>query len=87
MSGLDLVQIRRVLLDSCVEMGLFEASAAPAIWTKDLIDTGAIDSMGLVTLAGILEENFEIEVPHEIMVAEIRTLGKLAEHVFKATRG
>lgn len=87
MSGLDLVEIRRVLLDSCVEMGLFEAADAPAIWSKDLIDTGAIDSMGLVTLAGILDEKFEIEVPHEIMVAEIRTLSKLAEHVFKETRG
>jgi acyl carrier protein len=73
--------IKEKLLAACLEQGLFEAADVPGIWNADLIDSGAINSMGLLALEGILEENFGVAIPHEMLVAELRTLNKLAEHV------
>lgn len=79
--------VKQRLLAACLEEGLFENEAVPAIWKKDLIDAGAIDSMGLLALEGILETEFGASVPHEIMVAELRTLEKLALYLHAKAAG
>lgn len=80
-AGKEIRIIKEELFAACLEQGLFEAADAPGIWNADLIDSGAIDSMGLLTLEGILEEDFGVAIPHEMLVAELRTLNKLAEYV------
>jgi acyl carrier protein len=73
------------LLGRCVEDGVFarEAHVDPA---EDLVESGLVDSMGLLMLAALIEETYDITIPEALFVAELRTLGRIAAHLERELR-
>ena len=47
----------------------------------DLFDFGVIDSMGLIVLAVAIEEDYEVSVPQELLLAELRTPLAIANYI------
>ena len=73
------------LLDRCVEDGVFarETRVDPS---DDLVESGHVDSMGLLMLAAVIEETYEVTVPEAVFVAELRTLGRIAAYLERELR-
>jgi acyl carrier protein len=73
------------LLGRCVEDGVFarETHVNPA---DDLVESGLVDSMGLLMLAALIEETYEVTIPEALFVAELRTLARIAAHLEREVR-
>jgi acyl carrier protein len=73
------------LLDRCVEDGVFarETHVDPS---DDLVESGLVDSMGLLMLAALIEETYEVTIPEAVFVAELRTLAKIAAYLERELR-
>ena len=73
------------LLGRCVEDGVFarETRVNPA---DDLVESGLVDSMGLLMLAALIEETYEVTIPEALFVAELRTLSRIAAHLERELR-
>jgi len=77
------------LLQHCLEDGVF-ARGAQVNPGDDLIESGLVDSMGLVMLASLIEETYQVVIPEAVFVAELRTLARVAAYVdleLRAGRG
>jgi acyl carrier protein len=77
------------LLECCIEQGLFvgEAAIDPGV---DLVESGLVDSMGLMMLASLIEETYDLVIPEALFVAELRTLAAIAAYLeleLRAGRG
>src|SRR3954469_9993784 len=73
------------LLGRCVEDGVFarETLVDPS---EDLVESGLVDSMGLLMLAALIEETYEVTIPEALFVAELRTLARIAGHLERELR-
>lgn len=73
------------LLDRCVEDGVFarDTRVDPA---DDLVESGHVDSMGLLMLAALIEETYEVTIPEPVFVAELRTLARIAAYLERELR-
>jgi|GEM_PF-3228381 len=47
----------------------------------DLLEAGIIDSMGVALFQELLSEKFDIDVPTEKFIVELRTLRSIADYV------
>ncbi|AOE49301.1 phosphopantetheine-binding protein [Kangiella sediminilitoris] len=47
----------------------------------DLLEAGIIDSMGVVLFQELLSEKFDIDVPTEKFIIELRTLRAISDYV------
>ncbi len=75
--------ILKRLVEICDELGIFEGGAAR--WTAvDLIEDAQVESMSLVQLSAVVEEEFGVAISRDEMVAKIRTLEKVAEWIVAA---
>jgi acyl carrier protein len=45
------------------------------------MDAGAIDSMAVITLNCLVEENFSLQIPPEVMAIELRTIRDLIQYI------
>ena len=45
------------------------------------MESGQIDSMGLVHLQALIEDAFGVRIPAEVFVAELHTFSKIASYV------
>ncbi len=52
----------------------------------DLVDSGVVDSMGLVSLQAAVEGEFGVRIPEAVFVAELRTLDAVAAHLADRAR-
>ena len=70
----------RSLLERCFEDGVFarDTRVDPA---DDLVESGLVDSMGLLMLAALIEETYEVTIPEAVFVAELRTLARIAAYL------
>ena len=68
------------LLDRCVEDGVFARDTCVDP-TDDLVESGHVDSMGLLMLAALIEETYEVTIPEAVFVAELRTLVRIAAYL------
>ena len=68
------------LFQHCVENGVF-ARGVHVKPDDDLVDSGLIDSMGLLMLASMIEDIYEVVIPEAVFVAELRTLARIAGHI------
>jgi len=68
------------LLECCIEQGVFESETAidPSV---DLVESGLVDSMGLMMLASLIEEAYDLVIPEALFVAELRTLARIAAYL------
>jgi acyl carrier protein len=70
----------RSLLERCVEDGVF-ARDTRVDPTDDLVESGLVDSMGLLMLAAVIEKTYEVTIPEAVFVAELRTLARIAAYL------
>ena len=73
-----LSQVRHSLLELCHEIGLRVGDNIEEIYHFNLIESGVVDSLGVVCLQGQIEEHYQLEISSEQFVAELYTLEKLA---------
>jgi acyl carrier protein len=74
------VHVLSGLIECCIEQGVFvpEAAIDPSV---DLVESGLVDSMGLMMLASLIEETYDLVVPEALFVAELRTLTSIAAYL------
>jgi acyl carrier protein len=72
--------LREDLLARCRAQGLF-ADGAPIDCDADLLESGMIDSMGLMALQAVAEETYGVYIPQAVFIAELRTLAKVAAYL------
>ena len=73
------------LLHHCVESGVFVAEAAVDAGV-DLLESGLVDSMGIVMLAALIEDTYNVIIPEAVFVAELRTLSRVAAYLERELR-
>lgn len=71
------------LLHLCHEHGVFPPEIQQCNPTDDLIESGLIDSMGLMYIQGIILEKFSIDLKLELFIAELRTIQSIASYLTK----
>jgi phosphopantetheine binding protein len=67
------------LIQLCDELGILPGGAAAWI-ERDIVEAADIDSMALVQLSAVVEEEFGIEITREDIVF-VRTLDQLAARI------
>jgi acyl carrier protein len=78
-------EILAILLEHCVSQGVFVQSESVDP-NADLVETGQVDSMGLVQLQALIEELFGVSIPGPVFVAELRTLARIAAYLEREER-
>jgi acyl carrier protein len=73
------------LLHHCAESGVFVAEAAVDSGV-DLLESGLVDSMGIVMLAALIEDTYNVIIPEAVFVAELRTLSRVAAYLERELR-
>jgi acyl carrier protein len=68
------------LLQHCVDNGVF-ARGVRVRPDDDLVESGLVDSMGLLMLASMIEDIYEVVIPEAVFVAELRTLARIAGYI------
>ena len=76
----DAAWLRAHLLRQCRAHDLFAPGVEPRPH-DDLVESGHIDSMGLMTLQHLLEEIYGVSVTAPEFLAQFRTLERLAAHL------
>lgn len=80
MSSAQAAWLRAHLLRQCYAHDLFAAGVEPGP-NEDLVESGHIDSMGLITLQHLLEETYGVFITAPEFLAQFRTLERLAAHL------
>ena len=73
------------LVKLCDELEILPGGAARWI-REDLIESAQIDSMALVQLSALVEDEFGVAISREELVSKVRTLQQVAEHIAVARR-
>jgi len=73
--------LKSSLLKICHDSGIFAADNIEEVYYDDLIETGIIDSMGVVCLQDQIETHFRINISIDQFVAELHTLEKLVNYL------
>jgi fatty-acyl-CoA synthase len=68
------------LIDHCLEGGVFSRETAVDV-NLDLVESGLIDSMGLLMLQSLIAESYGVEIPEAVFVAELRSLQRIASYL------
>ena len=82
---MDRNEVKNRLLKMCVENEIFKFSDLHASLTIDLVDYGMVDSMSLMTLQGLIDEEFNVEIATELIVIELRTIDDIINYIAKHT--
>jgi acyl carrier protein len=71
------------LITMCCDYDIFETQSGmdTSMADANLIESGMIDSMGLLTIQGAIEEVFNVRIPKVIFVAELRCLRDVARYL------
>jgi acyl carrier protein len=78
-------QVLASLLHHCAESGVFEREASVDS-NADLLESGLVDSMGIVMLAALIEDTYNVVIPDAVFVAELRTLARVAAYLERELR-
>lgn len=76
-----LKQIKASLIDLCHDSGIFTTENIEDVFHDDLIETGLIDSMGVVCLQDQIETRYKVAISTEQFVAELHSLDKLVNYL------
>ncbi|GAA4343522.1 phosphopantetheine-binding protein [Kangiella taiwanensis] len=69
------------LISLCQEYEIIPANNIEHQLDADLLESGIIDSMGVVMFQELLSEKFGMDVPTEKFIIELRTLRAIAGYV------
>lgn len=71
----------RELTKLCKQEGILEPDNVPGFENEDLVDSGVIDSMGLLSLQSMIEEHYDVLIPQELFIMELRSLTSIAAYL------
>lgn len=84
----DLLEKKEKIRNFIIETFLFDTADATLDDDESLLDSGVVDSTGVLELVSYIEEEFGIEVKDEELVPEnLDSLNKLASYIEKKTVG
>jgi acyl carrier protein len=72
-----LSQIKKSLINLCHRNGIFMSENIEEFYYDNLIETGIIDSMGVVYLQDQIETHYKVAISLEQFVGELHTLDRL----------
>ncbi len=72
------------LFTLCEEHGVFVIDNGIPDENEDLIFSGRINSMGLVYMQSVIENEFSIELPVAMLIAELRTIHSIAAYLLES---
>ena len=70
-------QIKNSLFSVCHESGIFTSKNIEEVYHCDLIESGIVDSVGVVCLQNQIETHYKVSISLEQFIAELHTLDKL----------
>jgi len=73
--------LKSSLLKICHDSGIFISDNVEDVYYDDLIESGIIDSMGVVCLQDQIETHYHIAISIDQFVAELHTLDKLVNYL------
>lgn len=76
-AGKNVDKVSVYLIQLCHELGVFPDSVQCDAF-EDLIDSGLIDSMGLMYIQEIIHDKFGLEIGTELFIAELRNIRSIA---------
>ena len=65
----------------CEELDVFRGEDALEHLTSDFFDAMAIDSMSITFLRHAIAEQFEIDIPIELFMTELRNLEQVVDYI------
>ena len=74
-------EIKEKLVNLLIENSLFPDSEIASIMDEDLINAGLIDSMAFIKLRVLLEEDFNVFIPEEKLIQDIRTINQMIDYI------
>ena len=80
------MQIKHSLINVCHDIGIFNEKNIEEIYHCDLIESGIVDSMGVVCLQNQIETEFNVSISLEQFIAELHTLDKLVNFLVADSR-
>lgn len=71
------------LINMCSDYDIFESQYVlePCMADTNLMESGMIDSMALLTIQGAIEEVFDVKIPKVVFIAELRSLRDIAKYL------
>ena len=72
-------KIKHSLFNVCHESGIFTDNNIEEVYHCDLIESGIVDSMGVVCLQSQIETHYNISISLEQFIAELNSLDKLVD--------
>ncbi len=79
---MDIQELKEHFLALCYEHGIISPDEEIDC-TMDLVESGMIDSMGIMILQSIIDENYNIFVPEPVFVAELRSINDVLHYIAK----
>jgi len=74
---------RKNFVDLCVEHGLLDGGQVETMLNDDLIESGMLDSMGIVTVQTMIQETYGIDIPTPLFIAELRSINNVIAYLYK----
>ena len=75
--------IEQEVLKMCEEYDILIEVDTQGLLQADLIESGIIDSTGLITMQGAIEEQFQLHIPSELFAGELRNIHSIAVYIAK----
>lgn len=69
------------LLEQCINNGIFAEDCTVEMLDVDLLESGVMDSMSLMMLTELIEQEYKLEIDPSIFVAELRTVNQLSSYI------
>jgi acyl carrier protein len=76
-----LSQVKQSFIHLCHDSGILMVDDIEAVFHDDLIESGIIDSMGVVCLQDQIETHFQVSISQDQLIAELHTLDKLVSYL------
>ena len=75
--------IKTKLLSIIREYNLVNAAEIDSLLDQDLINSGVIDSMAMIRMQALVEHDFGVTIPEELMVGHLRTINDFIDFIVK----
>jgi len=79
-------ETENALVALCIANGIFPNDTRPGP-DEDLVESGFIDSMGLLAMQCLIDENYGVSIPAVVFAVELRTINGVARYLDAAAAG
>lgn len=83
--NLTINELSTALISLCQEHGVFSCTDSAVSEQDDILESGLIDSMGVVYMQAVIQEQFNIELATELLVTELRSIKSIAHYMTTVT--